>query len=313
MARRAGDRRAPSRCPSRRAAPHRSRAPRRPWPPPPRSRPRRRAGPSVVRAIGARRWPACRDRPRDCRCSAPAAASPLRVRDSGRTRRDCPPRGSADCRAGARCALSPARGSRLVVSTGPVAEHPDVGGFDAFAHRHRARVGLVGNAAEAAGHHAPAVRRRGRIDAQHEGARHEPAVLPARRRRQPHDILADIIDAARGDVFGQARPIGFARVRPAIRLRWPAKPGTWSLNAPAIATSSSEASTRSRSARLAAPPGGDAGHDELVAHHASREVRQEGEQRARFEEAGARHVLDRDGARANGIDEAGHADAARRD
>ena len=44
-------------------------------------------------------------------------------------------------------------GSSEAVSTGLSREHPDVGGFDALAHRDRARVGLVGDAGEAAGHH----------------------------------------------------------------------------------------------------------------------------------------------------------------
>ena len=98
-------------------------------------------------------------------------------------------------------------GSRLVASTGRVRQHPDVGRFDAFAHRHRARVGLVGNAAEAAWHHAPAVGRRGGVDAQHERARDEPAVLPARRRRKAHDVLADVIDAARLDRGAKRRAL----------------------------------------------------------------------------------------------------------
>ena len=89
----------------------------------------------------------------------------------------------------------------------PVGEHPDVGRFDALAHRHRARVRLVGDAAEAARHHAPALRRRGGVDAQHERAGDKAPFLPARRRRKPHDVLADIIDAARLDRGAQRRAL----------------------------------------------------------------------------------------------------------
>ena len=46
----------------------------------------------------------------------------------------------------------------------------------------------------------PAVRRRRREDAQHEGPRHERAVFPDRRRRQPHDLLPDIVDRPRASM-----------------------------------------------------------------------------------------------------------------
>ena len=129
-----------------------------------------------------------------------------------------------------------------------VGEHPDVGRFDAFAHRDRARVRLVGDAAEAAGHHAPAVGRRRRIDAQHERPRRQLAVLPARRRRQPHDVLADEIDAARRRSRARsAARSASASSPPTTPRRRSEAAARLSPKAPAIEISSSAASTRSRS------------------------------------------------------------------
>ncbi len=151
-----------------------------------------------------------------------------------------------------------------------VRQHPDVGRFDALAHRDRARVGLVGDAAEAAGHHAPAVRRRGGVDAQHEGARDESSVLPARRRRQPHDLLADVIDAARRRSRRSSAARSSAPSSAATTPRRPSRPGAASLkgagdrhgiergeNARALAAAGR--TTRSRCSASPGPRRGDGG------------------------------------------------------
>ena len=200
-------------------------------------------------------------------------------------------------------------GSRLVGLDRPVGEHPDVGRFDAFAHRDGARVGLVGNAAEAARHHPPAVGRRGGVDAQHEGPRHQPAVLPARRRRQAHDVLADIIDAAQPIAATKLGALVRGRVRRRRRSAGSSRPGRASRKAPATETLIERGQHALALVGLAAPPGRDVGHDEVFADQPAREARQEAEQGARFDEAGARHVLDRDAAGADRLEQARHADA----
>ena len=142
-----------------------------------------------------------------------------------------------------------AAGSRLAISTGLSASTQTSADSRALAHRDGARVGLVGDAAEAAGHDAPAVRRRGGVDAQHEGARREAAVLPARRGRQPHHLLADEIDAALADRLRAAARARRRRVRRRSTLRSSPKPGTRSAKAPAIATvGRARRALRSRSA-----------------------------------------------------------------
>src|SRR5271156_3743941 len=93
---------------------------------------------------------------------------------------------------------------------GAVRPYPDVGRFDASGHGDGARVALVGDAGESAGHDAPSLRRRGGVDAKDEWARNQPAMLPARHRRKAHDVLTDVIDAARLD--RRAKPRALSRI-----------------------------------------------------------------------------------------------------
>ncbi len=121
-----------------------------------------------------------------------------RVRDSAQARRDCRPRGSADCHRVRRMRdLLGRRAASVNFSTGPSREHPDIGRLHALAHRDCARIGLVGDAAEAAGHDVP--RRPG--SRPHRRAARRAAARACLRpsaacRRKTHDFLADIIDAA---------------------------------------------------------------------------------------------------------------------
>ena len=86
--------------------------------------------------------------------------------------------------------------SPLVAADRLVGEHPHVGGERALAHGDGACVRPLGDAGEAAGHHGPAVRRRGGEDAQGEGTRQQFAAAPDRRRRQAHHLLPDDVDDA---------------------------------------------------------------------------------------------------------------------
>ena len=65
-----------------------------------------------------------------------------------------------------------------------VRQHPGVAGAPAPLQAHRARVDIVGDAHEAAGHHAPPVAGPRQEQPQRERTRLEPAVAPDRRRRQ---------------------------------------------------------------------------------------------------------------------------------
>ena len=107
-----------------------------------------------------------------------------------------------------------------------VGEHPDIRRPRAVAHRDGAGIGLFGDPAEAAGHDGPAVGRCGGEHPQHERARREPALLPHRRRRQPHQLLADIIDAAIGDRALCSRSRSAGDNSPASTGPLPEKPGT---------------------------------------------------------------------------------------
>ena len=61
-------------------------------------------------------------------------------------------------------------------------------------------------------------------------------------------------------------------------------------------------------ARLSAPPGRDIRHDEILAEQPAGERGQEGEHSARFDHAGPGHVLNRDAALPDGLEQAGNAD-----
>ena len=59
---------------------------------------------------------------------------------------------------------------------------------------------------------------------------------------------------------------------------------------------------------LAAPPGRDVRHLQIFAEQTPRQTRQEAEQRARLQHAGARHVGDHDAVLPDHVDQAGHAE-----
>ena len=61
-------------------------------------------------------------------------------------------------------------------------------------------------------------------------------------------------------------------------------------------------------ARLAAPPGGDIGKDQVLAQHGPGQLRQEGGERARFDDARARPIADHQPAARAGVKEVGDAD-----
>ena len=173
-----------------------------------------------------------------------------------------------------------------------VRHHPDVGRPRAVAHRYRARIGLVGDPAEAAGHDGPAVARRGREHPQHERARRDAAIVPHRRGRQPHQFLADKVDAAILDrslePFALAGRQFAARIGPlpGNRERLCRKRPRWRIRRAA----------QHFLARglLATPPGRDMRHLQIFAEEALRSGWAGNQQRPRLHHAGARHIGDHD-------------------
>ena len=144
-----------------------------------RSRPRPPAGAGCARPIAARPRCPCR-----VRCGgparAPAAGSPRRARDSGRARTDCRRRGSAGSRRCGGCCTLSLRGQQRHASRPACRTTTQTSAERAPSPIETARASALSEiAAEAAGHDLPAVRRRGREDAQHEGPRLEPAVAPS--------------------------------------------------------------------------------------------------------------------------------------
>ena len=81
----------------------------------------------------------------------------------------------------------------------PVRQHPGIGGAPALLQADGARVGVVGDAHEAARHDRPAVADARQKQPQDERPRLEPAVAPDRHGRQRHRLLRDEVDAAVGD------------------------------------------------------------------------------------------------------------------
>ncbi len=188
-----------------------------------------------------------------------------------------------------------------------VGDHPDVGGHRAVTHRYRARIGPIGDPAEAAGQHGPAIRRCRREHPEHEGTRRDPAVLPHRRRGQPHQLLADIVDAAVADRIPQAvavRRRQFARQHRTIARKV--------RNAAAIGALDRELVEPRQhlfaGGLLAAPPRRDVRHHQVFGEQTSTEIGQEAEQRPRLQHAGAWHVGDHDATLAQHLDEARHAE-----
>ena len=82
-----------------------------------------------------------------------------------------------------------------------VRQHPRVGGAPAALQAHRARVEVIGNAYEAAGHDSPPIPCPGQEQPQRKRARLEPVVSPNRRCRQGDGLLRDEVDAAVGDLL----------------------------------------------------------------------------------------------------------------
>ncbi len=132
------------------------------------------------------------------------------------------------------------------------------------------------------------------------------AVVPYRRGRQPHQFLADIIDAAIGNRIFQALALGWRQFAGQNRSV-AGKTG----NAAAIgALDRHPVEPRQHflaGGFLAAPPGRDVRHLQILAEQAPRQTGQEAEQRARLQHARARHVGDDDAILPDDVDQAGHA------
>ena len=262
VARRPRDRRARSPCSSRCAAPHRSRAPRRPWPPPPTIAPQATSRPFN-------------------------RSSDWRAAIGGRVGID---------RAIAEAAHQP---QRRLLAFEIAAEPEQIVGRAARqiaeqAHdAHLLRRGQQARRLDRACRRAPRRRRIRRLRPSRPRARRldrkcgrsRPASRASRRASRPHRRAARRGAARAGPSpiaasSTGARSPGRHSRRRARRCLRPGAPRSaslefgrrsgcagrqsrerWSLNAPAMATSSSRASTCSRSARLAAPPGGDVRHD----------------------------------------------------
>ncbi len=146
---------------------------------------------------------------------------------------------------------------------------------------------------------------------QYERARRDPALLPHRRRRQPHQFLADIIDAAIGDRLPEPVALG--------RRQFASKHGSMAGkagNGPAVGAFDRKILEPRQHflARglLAAPPCRDVRHDQILAKQPPAQARQKPKQRPRLQYAGARHVGDDDAALAQHVDQAGHAEMRRR-
>ena len=77
-----------------------------------------------------------------------------------------------------------------------VVDHPDVGGPRILTHGDGAHVQAFRRAAEAAGHHLPALGRPGRVDPQDEGGRLQLAIAQHGHGGEPHHLLADKVARA---------------------------------------------------------------------------------------------------------------------
>jgi hypothetical protein len=151
------------------------------------------------------------------------------------------------------------------------------------------------------------LRRRGGEHPQHKRARRDTAIFPYRRRRQPHQFLADVIDAAIADCG--LEPFALARRQFACQHRTSAgKAG----NAGGIGAFDGDLVQPRQHflARrfLAAPPGRDMRHPQILGEEAPAEAREESQQRPRLQHARTRHVGDDDTVLAQHVDQPGHAE-----
>ena len=148
---------------------------------------------------------------------------------------------------------------------------------------------------------------RGGKHPEHERPRRDPPVLPYRRRRKPHQFLADIIDAALGDrAFepGAVRCRQFAGQHRAMAGKARNRTAVGAFDGKIVEP------VQHFLARgfLAAPPGRDVRHLEVLAQKALAQAWQEAEQRPRLQHAGTRHVGDHDAVLAQHVDQARHAE-----
>ena len=191
-----------------------------------------------------------------------------------------------------------------------IGRHPDVAGANAVAQADGAGIGLVGDPAEAAGHHLPAVRRCCGEDPQRHRVRLEPAVLEDRHRRELDDFLPDIVHAARRDALAQGLAFGGGQLSGQHRAGIEAAAGAAEGGGDAHLVEPRQHGVAL--ARLAAPPGRDVRQDQVLAGDLARDRRQEAHQRPRLDDAGAEAVGDMDIALAHRLDQAGDAESGLR-
>ena len=188
-----------------------------------------------------------------------------------------------------------------------LAHHPDVGGLAAALHGKRGGVAGQADAGEAARHHRPALAGAHQIDAQRRRPRLQPAIFIDRRGRQRHRFLADECGAVGGETRDQrclssGVERGAEHGRLLVLERKPGRQRRADHHAvdvvddvPALL-------------RLAAPPRGDVGQQQFLAAQRTAKLRQEGEEGAGLENAGAERIDQRHRAVAQRLGEAGRAD-----
>ena len=187
-------------------------------------------------------------------------------------------------------------------------DHPDVGGGAAALHGDGADVGGVADPGEAAAHDLPALGRAGEEDAQAHRPRDEHAVLPGRGGGEGDHLLTDEPRAVRLEpgVEGLARHGAEPAAEDGGVVGLVGEPGRErGTDHHPVLVGADVGALRG----LAAPPGGDVGQDERLAEQRLGDAREEGEERAGLEDAGAERVDEGDGAGAGRADEAGGAEA----
>ena len=190
---------------------------------------------------------------------------------------------------------------------GLVADDPDISGLGALAHGHRARIAMTArHAAETARHDAPAIGGRGGEDAQREGPGRQLAIAPDRRGGEAHHLLPRKVHAPLLHGGDERLALGGVEIgaqygRAVAKARHRVAEGAADGHVVEIGKDVLALLL------LPAPPGRDVRQLQLLAQHAAREAGHEGEQRARFHEARARHIGHRHGAPADRLQHAGHA------
>ncbi|GJE71932.1 hypothetical protein CHKEEEPN_3484 [Methylorubrum podarium] len=187
-----------------------------------------------------------------------------------------------------------------------VGQDPDIRRADAGAHLGRVGAVALGDAAEGARQHPPALRRGGGEDAHDEGPGHQAPVLPSGHGRERRGLLRHPVERAlaQGGHGAGAGGVedGAGEHRVALGA---AQRGRRGAQRQAVEIGERVGQTLG----IAAPPRPGAGEPQLLAGEAPGDGRQVGPERGRFEHAGTRHVADHRPAPTQHLEDAGHAEA----